>query len=328
MDENGSTDARVQDLEEIEEWNEYGELKENIGPVPPAAGASVASPLPAKLVASGGMSKIATPKPGVDASKFRSLPGASEIKTGITPASAAKAVKDENAKPAALSKPDESVEEVAKTVVNENVRAEATSSKAAAEVVKGDGVKAASLSKPDDSPEGAKKSVEDDTTKPETTDSTPAEKEHSMNAAKALLGEQSSKYDHLSAPASAVHSGSATPAAVKEEGDGEAEDEDEDEAADEDVEEDEGEGEGDEVKEEGSSKPVSEKEEGSKAAKKSEDSMKAVSSAEKTEKLEASWEATNDSTMKAVEGLQLGDGKNISKQVAADPDAAGKSVED
>lgn len=78
-----------QDLEEIEEWNEFGELKENIGPVPPTGAAPSTSeakpapiPLPVNPTATQGTANIRT-KPGqapkgppqlVDHSKIRPLP--------------------------------------------------------------------------------------------------------------------------------------------------------------------------------------------------------------------------------------------------------------
>jgi hypothetical protein len=59
------------------------------------------------------------------------------------------------------------------------------------------------------------KSSPEDAAKPETMTSAPAEKEKSIRAAEAIKAE--SKYDHLSAPASAIVSGTATPAEKGEE---------------------------------------------------------------------------------------------------------------
>ena len=58
------------------------------------------------------------------------------------------------------------------------------------------------------------KSSPEDAVKPETMTSAPAEKEKSINAAAAAAG---SKVDHLSAPPSAIPSGTATPAEKKDE---------------------------------------------------------------------------------------------------------------
>lgn len=144
-----------QDLEEVEEWNEFGELHENIGPVPPAGPTATAPnqnqkptvsptpPLPVNPTASGGTAKISPAKPLVDESKMRALPGAAEIAARNNPL-------------------------------------------------------------PKSSPE--------DAVKPETMGSAPAEKEKTINAAKAAMGTESSKVDHMSAPPSAIQSGTQTPA--------------------------------------------------------------------------------------------------------------------
>ncbi|TKA65679.1 hypothetical protein B0A55_09758 [Friedmanniomyces simplex] len=152
----------IGDLDEIEEWNEFGELKENIGPVPAnnaappggQTGVNIAPPLPVNPTATGGTANVSrplggvskAPAPGVDQSKTRPLPGA-----------------------------------------------------------------AASNSKPENN-DPTTASVIDDPPKLETMDSGPAEKEKSINAAKEALKAQHPAIDHLSAPASRIHSGSATPA--------------------------------------------------------------------------------------------------------------------
>jgi len=140
------------DLEQVEEWNEFGELKEAIGPCPPA-GAPVAPPalpVPVKPTATAGSSKI-TP-----------------------PAAPAKAPAPAHQQPIALP--------------------------GAAEIA------ARNNPLPKSSPE--------DAVKPETMTSAPAEKEKSISAAAAVAG---SKVDHLSAPPSAIPSGTATPAEKKDE---------------------------------------------------------------------------------------------------------------
>ena len=141
-------------MEEIEEWNEFGELKDNIGDVPannatPSSGpqgVNIRPTEPAKPkampgnVAQQGVNKA--PAPILDKSKFRPLPGAAEI-----------AVKK---KPQPASNPV------------------------------------------------------DETPKAETMTSAPAEKEEIINAAKEI-SKHHPALDHLSAPASRIHSGTVTP---------------------------------------------------------------------------------------------------------------------
>jgi hypothetical protein len=145
-------------LDEIEEWNEFGELKENIGPVP-AHNASASSsgvqgvnirppeatsPRQVSGTIGGGSPSVnKAPKPLVDKSKMVPLPGAAEI--------------------AAKNKQEP-------------------------------------ISKPVDEPPKA-----------EAVAAAPAEKEASVNVAKALLKEDHPGLDHLSAPPSAMQSGTVTP---------------------------------------------------------------------------------------------------------------------
>lgn len=143
----------TQDLDDIEEWNEFGELKENIGDVPANNAASAgnvqgvnirpAEPAKPKAmpgnVVQQGINKA--PPPILDDSKRRPLPGAAEI--------AAK-----NKQP---------------------------------------------ISNPIDEP-----------LKAETMTTAPAEKKESINAAKEIA-KQHPSLDHLSAPASRIQSGTATP---------------------------------------------------------------------------------------------------------------------
>lgn len=79
----------IADLEEVEDWNEFGELKENIGPLPPA-GASVntvqttlgslrmhdAGSLAASSTNKPAPAAVKAPTPGVDASKIKPLASA------------------------------------------------------------------------------------------------------------------------------------------------------------------------------------------------------------------------------------------------------------
>ncbi|KAK5691642.1 hypothetical protein LTR97_011639 [Elasticomyces elasticus] len=144
------------DLDEIEEWNEFGELKDNIGPVPAnnaappggQTGVNIAPPLPVSTTATGGTSSISQlastvkkgPTPGVDESKMRPLANVS----------------------------------------NDSATAPT--------------------------------SVIDEKPKVETMDSAPVDKQQSINVAKEALKAQHPSIDHLSAPASRIHSGTATPA--------------------------------------------------------------------------------------------------------------------
>jgi hypothetical protein len=77
----------MQDLDEIEEWNEYGELKENIGPVPATSSATSTPAQPRKVIptATAGSSNATAPKALVDESKMVALPGAAEIKARNNP---------------------------------------------------------------------------------------------------------------------------------------------------------------------------------------------------------------------------------------------------
>ena len=150
-------------MDAVEEWNEFGELKENIGPVPAnnaappggQTGISTAPPLPVNPTATSGSANIGQPPssvaskgptPGVDESKIRPLPGTNE--------SASKGPSDEPSTTRVIDEPP----------------------------------------------------------KPETIESAPVDKEESINAAKQALKAQHPSIDHLSAPASRIHSGSATPA--------------------------------------------------------------------------------------------------------------------
>lgn len=141
----------------MEEWNEFGELKENIGPVPAhnvalaggQKGVNIAPPLAVNSTATGASAHVTQPPlaginkaapAGVDASKMRALPGAAEI--------------------AARNKAQETQ---GSSVIDEDVKAETMTSAA-------------------------------------------TEKEQSIEATK------SKHKAHLSAPASAIPSGVATPA--------------------------------------------------------------------------------------------------------------------
>ncbi|KAK5127193.1 hypothetical protein LTR85_008555 [Meristemomyces frigidus] len=97
------------DLEEIEEWNEFGELKDNIGPVPDSnaapqggqSGVNIAPPISVNPTATGGTTNVSQQLPGginkaipplVDKSKMRPLPGAAEIAAKNEPQAASSLV--------------------------------------------------------------------------------------------------------------------------------------------------------------------------------------------------------------------------------------------
>ena len=144
-------------MDEVEEWNEFGELKETIGPVPannavPAGGVqginTLPPPLPVKPTATQGTTKITQPSvdraaaPVLDETNRVALPGAAEVAARNKVKSPANPV-DENAAPESMT-------------------------------------------------------------------SAPADKQASINAAKQIMKDHPA-LDHLSAPASAVQSGTATP---------------------------------------------------------------------------------------------------------------------
>ncbi|KAI7724322.1 hypothetical protein KC322_g72 [Hortaea werneckii] len=235
------------DLEEVEEWNEYGELKENIGPVPahnkaPAGGqtgVNIAPPIGVNPTATGGTANVTQPPiaginktapGGIDASKARALPGAAEI--------------------AAKNKAQSGT---------------------------------------------AGSSVVDEPPKAETMTSAPAEKEKSIGD----THKKNANVAHISAPASALQSGTATPAEP-------------------------------EVPKRGHeahlSVPASAIQSGT--------ARTAESTPAKPEPTASSTadtkqdENSTESVAKAVEGMQVGEGKNIQEQEAKAGDEAGKSVED
>ncbi|KAK4636768.1 uncharacterized protein CLAFUR5_00851 [Fulvia fulva] len=155
----------IGDLNEVEEWNEFGELKENIGDVPahnaavPAGsqvGVQIAATLNTKPSIGGSASKSPVvnkaPQPTFDKTKAIALPGAAEI---------------------------------------------AERNKAKAEAAKA---------------EAAKSPSQLEAINPETLASSPEDKkEQHMEKAKDI-GKSHPNLDHLSAPASRIQSGTATPA--------------------------------------------------------------------------------------------------------------------
>lgn len=150
------------------------------------------------------------------------------------------------------------------------------------------------------------KSSDGDATKTETTTSAPEEKTETINAAKAALGTESSKYDHLSAPASAIHSGTQTPAEATKDSQVPFSPAIAEPA-------------------EGNSERTSETHRGSDVLPLPSEEIKKVESENAI--TEDAEEETGNVT-KGVEGLQVGDGKDVQEQKAEEPADAGKSVED
>jgi hypothetical protein len=204
------------------------------------------------------------------------------------------------------------------------------------------------------------KSSPDDAAKPETMTSAPAEKEKSIKAAEAVKAE--SKYDHLSAPASAIVSGTATPA---EKGEEEKEKEESTPAADKSKheehlsvpasalqsgtatpgEESEDTEASEEPKAEDSKTAVEAKASDSVATqtgsdvksapveeiKKAEEAKKATPFREsfiKERSPASSSSASIASLAERIQGMQVGDGKNVGEQEAGKAEDAVKSVED
>lgn len=160
----------------MEEWNEFGELKENIGPVPAgggdtsahrvATGVSTAPPIPVNPTATKGTANLSqppvnkAPPPGVDESKFRALPGAAEMaergkaQPASTSAPSQGAVSDENAPP------PKGVETMASAPAEK--QESVTAAKKLLRAVQGNGGRAEHLSAPPSgvaTPEGEKADV-------------------------------------------------------------------------------------------------------------------------------------------------------------------------
>ena len=147
--------------------------------------------------------------------------------------------------------------------------------------------------------------------------SAPAQKVASINAAKAALGPESSKYDHLSAPPSQVQSRTQTPAEVHEPSAEVAKVADDTQVPFSPAV-------ADKVEETSESKPELKTIEGSEATAEPRRDVKKAGSTDAD--AEASKNAAD--VAKGVEGLQVGDGKDIQKQDAKESEDAGKSVED
>lgn len=291
----------VGDLEMVEEWNEFGELKENIGPIEASTGQGTiqgvqirppeaTSPMGkakvpgAGVVAAPGGSgspvpSAIRPKPGVDESKFIPLPGAAEIKAKSEEKEAAEetSAKSPDVPVAAVEPPTEKAEET--------TDAPADLPSLSAEVTPGEPIK-----------------------------------EETLNAAKAMLGGGKEVgdhpgLDHLSAPPSAMQSGTATPTpeaaastaveeveAPKEEADN----------ADEGV---------------GEKRRPSVTHRGSEVVEASREEVRRIER-ENALKEEEEGEDGKDEAVAGVQALEVGDAEKLKEQDAKDGEDAGKSVQD
>lgn len=217
----------------MEEWNEFGELKENIGPVPannaaPAGsqvGVNIAPPLSVNPTATGGTTNVTAPPvgnapPETQKSRGIPLPGAEEI-----------AARNQAASPSTL-----------------------------------------------------------DALNPETLTSSPQDKKDSIEKAKEVSKHHPS-LDHLSAPASRIQSGTATPAQTEQE----------QEPA-----------------------PDSKQHRGSDVVQASAEEIMQVESKNALKE----EEGETDAATKGVEDMKVGDGGLPQEQAAKEPALAATSVED
>ena len=171
------------------------------------------------------------------------------------------------------------------------------------------------------------KSSPDDVVKPETMTSAPAEKEKSIAAATTAAKAEDKKYDHLSAPASAVASGTATPAEKEKENKKE-------EAEKKEAKKEESSGEESPAGSIGKSKyehlsvPASAMHSGNASPVESE--MEMENAFKETPTKEEAEKVFPDiaSVAAGVQDLQLGEGKTAQKQEAKKAEDAVKSVED
>ncbi|KAM0714941.1 hypothetical protein Q7P37_009406 [Cladosporium fusiforme] len=268
----------IGDLEQVEEWNEFGEIKEAIGPCPPAGApvAPVLAPrLPVKPTATAGSAKV-TPAPAPSAAVPApiALPGAAEIAARNNPLP--KSSPENAAKPETMaSAPAEKEKSIAAATAT--ATATAADSKYDHLSAPASAIVSGTATPTEKTEEKTEEKKEDEPKKEE--ENTPSDKE------------DTSKYDHLSVPASAIPSGTATPA--------------EPAAAEEE-------------------KPSTHL--GSDVADAPSEDVKKVES-----KTALSEEATAEdvgSVAKGMEGLQVGEGKNVGEQEAKKAEDAVKSVED
>lgn len=171
------------------------------------------------------------------------------------------------------------------------------------------------------------KSSPDDAVKPETMTSAPAEKEKSIAAATTATKAEDKKYDHLSAPASAVASGTAAPA-EKEKENKKEEAEKKEAKKEESSEEESPAGSIGKSKYEHLSVPASAMHSGNASPVESE--MEMENAFKETPTKEEAEKVFPDiaSVAAGVQDLQLGEGKNAHKQEAKKAEDAVKSVED
>lgn len=180
------------------------------------------------------------------------------------------------------------------------------------------------------------KSTPEDAVKPETMTSAPVEKEKSIAAATAAAKAEDKKYDHLSAPASALASGTATPAEKENKKDIEKKDIEKKEVEKKDEKKDESSSEESsspaasigKSKFEHLSVPASAMHSGTASPVESE--MEMENAFKETPTKEEAEKVFPDiaSVAAGVQDLQLGEGKTANKQEAKKAEDAVKSVED
>lgn len=190
------------------------------------------------------------------------------------------------------------------------------------------------------------KSSPEDAVKPETMTSAPAEKEKSIAAATAAAKTEDKKYDHLSAPASALASGTATPAEKENKKGVEKNDVEKEDVEKKDIEKNEIEKKEVEKKDESSSEesspvpsigksryehlsvPASAMHSGTASPVESE--MEMENAFKETPTKEEAEKVFPDiaSVAAGVQDLQLGEGETVNKQEAKKAEDAVKSVED
>lgn len=206
--------SKSQDLEQIEEWNEFGEIKEAIGPCPPA-GAPVAPPsvmLPVKPTATAGTTKISTPAPKAapkaapEKQQPVALPGAAEIAARNNPLP--KSSPEDAVKPETMaSAPAEKEKSIAAATAAATTAVKAEDKKydhlsAPASAVASGTATPAEKEKEKENKEAAAEAEKKDVKKEESSG------EESSSPA-ASIGK--SRYEHLSVPASAMHSSTPSP---------------------------------------------------------------------------------------------------------------------
>ena len=199
--------SQSQDLEQIEEWNEFGEIKEAIGPCPPA-GAPVAPPsvmLPVKPTATAGTTKISTPAPKAapkaapEKQQPVALPGAAEIAARNNPLP--------------KSSPEDAVKpETMTSAPAEKEKSIAAATAAATTAVKAEDKKYDHLSAPASAvASGTATPAEKEKENKEAEKKEIKKEESSGDESSPAASIGKSRYEHLSVPASAMHSSTPSP---------------------------------------------------------------------------------------------------------------------